>query len=1548
MSLQPHDPIVTVRAGGVAPLKAKLPENERASAVSARAYVHPAIADRIVVRLSPEAVAAGTDAEMTALGFGEPEVEENLGQMRYRTLGFPAWALVHDPKKARFALEVTQDFRKAKKKATSKPGHAKEAFDLIAKKLGRTVPHFLPSFWEECGRVLADQGASAMAAQCFEKAREAERAHKLKVDEEARDAVFVEFALLGALSAKTLSQYAKDLEKSAGAKDAWRRFRVIVVQRALGGMPPWSGMSKDLRALVKAAKLDETKEDDSLVKELLDSPSLRRAPGEFWTSYRESIVRVAKDAQTRARLRGSFPEPRSSDGDKEKKFRAEWFALLDQVKAWDDIPDAELADLLSRAIKYAGATDAIKALITRFAPKLAASEAKLRVVVGDWWEQPSLDLAELALSLGIQLAEPKDSDGDEMAFNDEYSCDPIHVAKDPTYGKLLVNLVSSNFGDADHEKNQRGKEGFRAARRAWLEEQVADLEKHGLRQVDDTLDLLEEKTNPQTFLEFPDLYERIAKTEIAPSLERTLRAGIADELGWEAYEKAFEGLGDKVTLEGYFPYVVAHDGIHARVIGPNGLVMKHDFSIDAKKEKLEHAVYLDGDLIVFFEDKKSYDDHAYWAKSPKDRFDLRVYMSGGFGWQTPLESGGVTVGHLPVRAGDHKIEDDGRDYDHDGQTFFQLHWDGEGRAYYEWDPLTNKKGRKSRPTFFEQYLEEGKELVEDSCSIHAAPAGLTQSLLGIKDGLLGLRTRKKGEVFESERIDGVKWSGEHVSPDALVFFPGDDRPRPLDSAEANDKRWLGGEIVAVDLHGPDGQRLACLNEDEWASKGWGKVPVPPLEMWHFLSYRDEAASKKLRSIDRVDELMIEDASKREAAVRARGFENEKLVRGISGVVEQAINLKKRLATFVDDRSKEAAERAPVAGGGEKAEAIRKLSDALSRNKPIVIADFPDELKSWLVGGRGKATRARMPFPESSERDEAKEMMAALAGTIFEESLANMRLAELEDDREDDDSDDDDDDIEWGSLQVETLGASVIGIDRGSDWMIERSSDGQFRIPKGHKVTSDKRLERGPGANFIRAWLALEDKVAPWDPAVADRLAEKTGLSRAEAVLLAAGLPNIGDYSRDFLGKERREQLNLKVTEADPARGTFRELDGDDLDQIFAVAIGDDPASVLTPLVPDASGTCFADRLGDAWTAKYGRRVEMPAELLEAAQKDLDLGRDLHRTLSALYAPESVNNVQVSDRRLSDVINGRPTGHQAFDHDLGKRLMLTIAWVSYATPVGEAVRAKIPELYAKMRKTLEDPKHLWPLGTKYSEKKERVDLFEVLKSIGGDKVDLGEHDGDKCDDARDDGALVASIHGETLIAGFRPAKVKRWDAPSFVAVRKAIGEDDQDSFEVARALLSDTFAALVARIAETKVEKGQFEANPLHSAQKTVNAVKKELGISEDAAALYLQLLALAEPTDRNIRRFNGWTPKQHQTAQAELVKKKLVSEGKRERAGREVFLPGGWGKGGGKDLPMEDWKKPFYAANIGRNLPTEPMHALFARAWKRVESGDGPKFEKVR
>ena len=122
------------------------------------------------------------------------------------------------------------------------------------------------------------------------------------------------------------------------------------------------------------------------------------------------------------------------------------------------------------------------------------------------------------------------------------------------------------------------------------------------------------------------------------------------------------------------------------------------------------------------------------------------------------------------------------------------------------------------------------------------------------------------------------------------------------------------------------------------------------------------------------------------------------------------------------------------------------------------------------------------------------------------------------------------------------------------------------------------------------------------------------------------------------------------------------------------------------------------------------------------------------------------------------------------------------------------------------------------------------------------------------------------------------------------------------------------------------------------------------GVDAQAATLYLQILALAEPTQKNVIVWNGWKPAEYKKAAEALAAKKLVVTGKRERAGREIFLPGGWEKRGGNDLPLESWKLALYAfpyGSIGRLLPPKPPHQLFADAWARVEKGDAPRYEEV-
>ncbi len=129
----------------------------------------------------------------------------------------------------------------------------------------------------------------------------------------------------------------------------------------------------------------------------------------------------------------------------------------------------------------------------------------------------------------------------------------------------------------------------------------------------------------------------------------------------------------------------------------------------------------------------------------------------------------------------------------------------------------------------------------------------------------------------------------------------------------------------------------------------------------------------------------------------------------------------------------------------------------------------------------------------------------------------------------------------------------------------------------------------------------------------------------------------------------------------------------------------------------------------------------------------------------------------------------------------------------------------------------------------------------------------------------------------------------------------------------------------------------------------VTEVAKAHELGEDAAVLYLQLLALPDPTDRNVARWTGWKPARLKKARAELLASGLVMEAKRARAGRTLFLPGGWQEAKAPGLPVETWKAAFYDLPTHHDvLPRFAVPELFARAWQRVTDGDAPGFEELR
>ncbi|GAA3410899.1 hypothetical protein [Streptosporangium vulgare] len=143
-------------------------------------------------------------------------------------------------------------------------------------------------------------------------------------------------------------------------------------------------------------------------------------------------------------------------------------------------------------------------------------------------------------------------------------------------------------------------------------------------------------------------------------------------------------------------------------------------------------------------------------------------------------------------------------------------------------------------------------------------------------------------------------------------------------------------------------------------------------------------------------------------------------------------------------------------------------------------------------------------------------------------------------------------------------------------------------------------------------------------------------------------------------------------------------------------------------------------------------------------------------------------------------------------------------------------------------------------------------------------------------------------------------------------------------------------------------------DPSRSVPALLSQVAGEYGLGPDAAALYLALLAMPDPTDKNVTRWTGWKPARFKAARAELAATDLVVEAGRTRAGRSLFLPGAWAELKAPNVPVERWKFPLLdlvseeSAVLGVVVPAEPVADLYARVWRRVRDGDVPRFEELR
>ena len=918
-------------AGALVPPSTKVTKPETVDSVSARSYRHTGLGDRPVVRLTPEKLAQGDDLVMEFLGFEPPTAGTPVAIQRRQALGFPGWALINDPKHARYALELVKEFKKAARRAKSKPGHAYDAFVEIAKRLNKSVAHFLPSFWEEVGREFMQIGNSTFASRAFGKAREAERVHALKVDENLRKDAFLEFALAGCLSNKSLTEYAKDLQVSHKPQDAWTIYRELVVRRTLGGMPPWVSLPKEIPTLLQAAKLDVEKETAAFYAEILESRAMNRAPMGFWKAASKPVKSLAvENPAVAGALLNLIPETNMWSRD-------EAFQWLDRLHEWGVLPNAwqDVADAarpkggaaawLSRWLKLsADLPQRVFDLLRNLAPTLCRDGKPIDVVAEhNWGGLPiNLDLLDLALELKVPIQDPKpdaEFELDDWAETDEKVTDrhrdPIHVLQDERFRKKLQDAVPAVAGDADFEMAAEGKTALAEARKNWLTGEVKTALGGGLPGLADALETVTGKTSRQTFLEFPSIYDLMKKIDASKSLACSVRAGLIDEYGWPELDEAVDRLDPKrkgeTKVVGAFPNVVVSDGLKAVVVGPGGVVFEHELSVPTGFE-FEFGMFLDGELAVML--KKRYTSKLYWSSKPKTKTE-RYYWGDACvsGATVDMPDGGSFNGEKTIHAGDQEFGMDTESFAYDGEHFWRNAWSDGKSEFREVNPKKGELGRKSMPSFFEDFIEDGFELVTDACELMKFGGFVNNSPLGSKDGMVGGRTRKRKDERQWQGIDGRAWNG--TLGDDETFVSG-----MLDQPGTDDRLIVTSGDNGVRLWSPDGaSESSRLNKDSGYNRGQpGNLP---LMCWHLFQVRDVKVSKKLRAItDKQAQVLLtamqadieasesndfNDMSfpKTEASVKKwlPALQHARLQRGLIGVIHEAASSANKLASLLKSR-----------------------------------------------------------------------------------------------------------------------------------------------------------------------------------------------------------------------------------------------------------------------------------------------------------------------------------------------------------------------------------------------------------------------------------------------------------------------------------------------------------------------------------------------------------------------------------------------------------------------------------------------------------------------
>lgn len=1587
--------------------------------VTARTYRHGMLPDRPVVRLATTSLGPADDLAMEFLGFGVDGTPREVARGRARALGFPAWAIINDPANARHALALVKDLRRIARMAKSRPGAAADEAIEMAARLEVAVPHFLPTFYEEVARTFLDADNLRYAGSMFAKARDVERSHGLVIDEERVHQVFLEFCFAGAVPARAFTEHGKDLAARRVPGEAYSAFRRLAFERTAGGLAPYSQLLTELSRLAKAAKLDPKAEAAGFLDDVLELPTLVRAPAGFWKAASPALVSLCRDnVDNQRRLLRAIPETDSvaavdvwldvlmlCGADRlvvEEPGGAEWLTAVHRLRksGWSE---------------QLHPSPVLLGLVQRMAPGLReAAEPVLLDKAQAWRAEIDIDLLDLLLTENVPVVVSGSLQANVSHLvsceNHQYR-DLTAIAESPDFrpglvaevGAFLAGLGGRAAPDSDDMGAQRRRvTGHSEApnRRAPAESATKLAQNPGLRSalsgyLDDCADSASTSlTDLRAVLAVltplpvdllaevnPAAVKRLTGIDVTEVVAESLRAGLLDELGWADFDDVANDLLSTVdckenhghlTMSAAWPYLAVVRELELRIIGLHGVLKSETLPIPAAMAPGArynsgghhmHVTAFGGDYLLQWSDD-NWNGHALWSTAPGAVFDTTRIGFGQDGSSVLLPDGRRFLGNRTVAVGDDHWGETRPVYS-DGHTLWVSHWDRSQWQWREIDPETGNLGRVSLPSFVDDTIGEG---ALTKLSLQPAGPEFADSPLGWKDGSVGWAAiREQSGLHRGVGVDGRALAdadsgsnertsiGIHrTSVRALVDWPG---RTPLAISDMS----RGDGLALWDP--TNGRTLAYFDvRQEFGPYSAGTPAIAPLDFWHYLRPRDPAGSAALRAITTnvtAELLTLAAAGDSDAVAEILpDVTSPALQRGIAGIAAIGAYVARVHRLFVE-RANTAGDSTPLATPSdgaigkvveglwnqrtywgsetwhwhEQLTSLLRLAESAEADGAPPDSDFVagelntlfrhDDNAGWLWAARAPEIavwRAVAPGSAAVNREAATLLLRHVASAGFTGEKAHWRWIGYSQR-----SNQEPPKLHRGDGFV----AVVVNV---RDWVGGPVSAEAVQYSRSGEFTDlpDWPIEQ-TGEFSARDLTALADLVESrpaltWDSTWVDRFVAATGASRAQATLMLAGGEGLRSYEKAFLPTDVRKTLGLSVAEAAAARDALRQMPAGTLAQLLAAFVPAD-AERLWVDGPDIEAAA------QVWNTHFGRRAQVDPDV-EAAAAAVLTAADTTATLGAIADPANVPWLNTPP--MMSIVDGAASlgARHGTDTLSSRRIMNTIAvagWLSYHLPVGHELRARLPIALEALAATVNSPEMILDLGTEYDD----ASLVAAL-GIGSDEVGVIEK-----------GALIVvrtvyySSVRTTLFVRPATADETEW---------MLVGAWHPSMLLALGLLHMDTFQAAISGDRLAGLDAGSMAQDPRKSAPDVVAEVAAAHGLSEDSAALYIQLLALPDPTDRNVQTWNGWTPAQRRKAQAELGE--LVVEGKRPRAGRSAFLPGGWNAWKAPVLPVETWKSPLLTLEapipfLGVPVPKLPVPDLFAAAWKRCLDGDAPRYEEL-